>query len=154
MNNSVPAWFKQHQLISFFVLTYLIAFGVMFPFIYFNPSKPLMPWSLIWFLYAFSPSISASIITLIIGGMSGIKRLFSGFSRWKAGIYWYFWAAFIILGPLVITLTYKALGKPAAGIMPGETLASLLEGDLSLCSSQVRSLKKWAGADLPFRGCR
>jgi hypothetical protein len=90
MSNSITAWIKKHQLISFFVLTYLIDFGVMLPFIYLNPSSSLKPWSLVWFLYAFSPSISALIITGIIGGISGIQRLLSGFTRWKVGIYWYF----------------------------------------------------------------
>jgi uncharacterized protein len=150
MNNPNNSWIKKYQLIFFFVLTYLIAFGVMLPFIYLNPTNPLRPWSLVWFFYAFSPSISALIIAAICGGMPEIKRLLSGFTHWKVGIYWYFWTAFLILGPLVITLTYKALGKPGAGINPGETLPSMFGILLfTLFSGPIAEELGWRGFALP-----
>jgi hypothetical protein len=85
----------------------------------------MQPWSLVWFFEVFGPTISALIITGICSGKTGIQHLLSGFTRWKVGIFWYFAAAFIFLGPLVITLIYTALGNPSAGLKPGETFASL-----------------------------
>ena len=71
----MKSWIQKHQLLSFFGLAYAIMFGVLFTFIYLTPSRPLQPWSLIWFLTIFSPSFSALIVTWIIGGTPEIKRL-------------------------------------------------------------------------------
>lgn len=67
MKTAFGNWIKKHQLISFFVLAYLIMYVVLFSFIYFNPSSPLQPWSLAWFLAIFSPTFSALIVTAITG---------------------------------------------------------------------------------------
>jgi membrane protease YdiL (CAAX protease family) len=150
MNTAIVNWIKKHQLISFFVLTYLIMFGVMFAYIYLNPSQPLQRWSLVWFFSIFSPSISALIIAGIIGGIPEIKRLLAGFTRWKVGLRWYFWAAFLILGPLAITLIYKALGNPSAGLQPGETISIMLGTILfQLFSGPIAEEMGWRGFALP-----
>ncbi len=110
MNTALGNWIKKHQLITFFGISYAITLGVQFSFIYFNPGKPLQPWSAAWFFSVFGPSFSALIVTWITGGAPGVRRLLSGFTRWKVGFRWYFAAAFLFLAPLVITLIYKALG--------------------------------------------
>jgi membrane protease YdiL (CAAX protease family) len=143
-------WIKKHPLISFFVLSYLIMFGVGFSSIYLYPSRPVQPWSLVWFLEVFSPSLSALIVAGLIGGRAEIKRLLSGLTRWKVGFRWYFWAAFLILGPLAITLIYKALGNPGAGLQPGAT-ASSLAGIIvfTLFSGPIAEELGWRGFALP-----
>jgi membrane protease YdiL (CAAX protease family) len=83
-------------------------------------------WSLVWFLFVFSPSISAILISWIVGGWTGVKRLLSGFLRWKVGFGWYFAAAFLFLGPLVISIVYIALGHPPVGLQAGWTIPLLL----------------------------
>ena len=150
MNTTFTKWIQKHQLISFFGLTYLITFVVMFAFIYLNPGKPLIPWSMVWFLGIFSPSISALIITWIIGGMTGIKHLLSGFTRWKAGTFWYFAAAFLFFAPVVIALIYLALGNSYPGPVPGETTASMLGTILfTLFSGPIAEELGWRGFALP-----
>lgn len=120
------AWIRKHQLTSFFVLTYTIMFGVMFGYIFLKPGQPLRAWSLVWALGIFSPSISALFLSWIIGGLNEVKRLLSGLTQWKVGWFWYFAAAFLILGPLVIALVYIVSGHPAAGLKPGLTASALL----------------------------
>lgn len=143
-------WIQKHQLLAFFTLSYLIIFGVMFSYIYFNPDQPLQPWSLVWFFAIFSPSISALIVTGVIGGIPEIRRLLTGFTRWQVGWRWYFWAAFLILGPLAITLIYKALGNPGAGVKPGETMASMAGIILfNLFSGPIAEELGWRGFALP-----
>ncbi len=66
------------------------------------------------------------ILSWVTGGWAQVKRLLTGFTRWKVGIGWYLAAAFLILGPFVIALVYIALGHPAAGLEPGTTIPSLL----------------------------
>jgi membrane protease YdiL (CAAX protease family) len=101
-------------------------------------------------LEAFSPSFSDLIVTWIIGGKLEIRRLLSGFARWKVGAFWYFAAAFLFLGPLAITLLYKALGNPSAGLQPGETLASLAGIVIfTLFSGPIAEELGWRGFALP-----
>lgn len=150
MKTILVNWIKKHQLVSFFGISYAIMFGMLFTFIYLNPSKPLQPWSLVWFLSIFSPSISALVVTWIIGGMPEIKRLLSGFTHWKIGFFWYFAAAFLFLGPLVITLIYMALGNPFSGLKPGETILSMLGTILfTLFSGPLAEELGWRGFALP-----
>ncbi len=147
---SIAAWIKKHQLIAFFTLSYLIAYAVAFTYINLRPGEPLQPWSLAWFLQIFSPTLSALIVGSISGGAQEVKRLLAGYTRWKVGVWWYFWAAFLFLGPLVITLTYKALGNSSPGIRPGETIASMAGIILfTLFSGPIAEELGWRGFALP-----
>lgn len=146
----VKNWIIRHQLISFFVLSYAIMFGVMFGYILLQPGKPLQPWSLVWAFGIFSPSISSLIISWIIGGWVEVKRLLAGFTRWKVGFWWYFAAAFLLLGPMVIALIYIALGHPATGLAPGLTTSSLLGIILfQFFSGPLAEETGWRGFALP-----
>lgn len=150
MKTTFVNWIRKHQLSSFFVLAYAIMFGVLFSFKATNPGMPLLPWSLAWFFSIFSPSFSALIVAGISGGKSEIKRLLSGFTRWKVGWRWYFAAAFLFIGPLVIALVYKALGNPGAGLKPGSTFSSLaMIVVFSLFSGPIAEEMGWRGFALP-----
>ncbi|HET9587299.1 MAG TPA: type II CAAX endopeptidase family protein [Anaerolineales bacterium] len=143
-------WIQKHQLLSFFVLTYAIMFGAVFTSIHLRPGQPDHPWSLTWFLYAFSPTYSALIVSWIIGGTVEVKRLLSGFLRWKVGLRWYLAAAYLFLGPLTFALIYSALGNPIPGINPGLTMAAIL-GQLvfTLFSGPIAEETGWRGFALP-----
>ena len=150
MITAVGNWIKKHPLISFFVLTYLITYVVLFSFINLNPSAPLQPWSLVWFLAIFSPTFSALMVTSVTGGKPALKRLLSGFARWKVGFRWYFAAAFLVLGPLAIALVYIALGNPVTGLKPGETFFTLAGTLLfTLFSGPIAEELGWRGFALP-----
>ena len=143
-------WIQKHQLISYFVLTYAIAFGTTFMYINLRPGQPTHPWSIEWFLNAFSPTISALIVAWLIGGRTEMIRLLSGFTRWKVGLRWYLAAAYLVLGPLAFALVYIALGNPMMGIKPGVT-ASMLLGQLvfTLFSGPLAEEAGWRGFALP-----
>jgi uncharacterized protein len=146
----IQAWIKKHQLITFFVLAYIIMFGVMFGYIFLQPGKPLQPWSLVWALGIFSPTISGLVVSGIIGGRSEVKRLLTGITRWNVDLRWYFAAAFLLLGPLMIALVYVALGHPAAGLKPGLTTTSLLGIIVfQLFSGPIGEELGWRGFALP-----
>jgi uncharacterized protein len=143
-------WIRKHQLIAYFAIAYAIMFGVLFTFIGLFPGRPLQPWSLVWFLSIFSPSFSALIVSWFIGGKPEVKRLFSGFARWKVGWRWYLAAAFLFLGPLVIALVYIALGHPFLGLKPGTTFLSMLGTILfTLFSGPLAEELGWRGFALP-----
>ncbi len=119
-------WLGKHQLLLFFILSYAIAYIVAFGYIYLQPGQPMEAWTLPWFLFIFSPTISAIALSWLNGGLPEVKRLLSGFTRWKAGARWYFAAAFLFVGPLVIALIYIALGNSPLGLRPGWTIPLLL----------------------------
>jgi membrane protease YdiL (CAAX protease family) len=146
----MKSWISKHQLISFFVLTYTIMYGVMFGYIFLRPGQPLQPWSLVWAVGIFSPTISAVFLSWVIGGTAEVKRLLAGFTRWKVGGGWYFAALFLLLGPLVIAMVYIALGHPPVGLRPGVTLFSLFGITLfQLFSGPIAEETGWRGFALP-----
>lgn len=146
----MKAWIQKHPLISFFSLTYAIAFGVTFAYIAQRPGESSQSWSPHWFLNAFSPTISALILSWIIGGGSAVKRLLSGFTRWNVGLRWYIAAAYLFLGPLAFALIYAALGNPIPGIKPGMTLSVFLGQIIfTLFSGPLSEEAGWRGFALP-----
>jgi membrane protease YdiL (CAAX protease family) len=143
-------WIQQHPLLAFFILTYAIAFSVTFTAIYLQPGQPMENWSLEWFLNAFSPTISALILSWIIGGKAEVKRLLAGFTRWQVGLRWYLAAAFLFLGPLAFALIYIALGNPITGIRPEATISAILAQLLfTLFSGPLAEEAGWRGFALP-----
>ncbi len=143
-------WFIDHQLLAFFILSYAIMTGAVFITLALRPGQPDHPWSLTWFFYAFSPTISAVIVSLVIGGWTEVKHLLSGFTRWKVGLRWYFAATFLFLGPLAFALVYILLGNQPAGLKAGTTISVLL-GQLlfTLFSGPLAEEAGWRGFALP-----
>jgi membrane protease YdiL (CAAX protease family) len=146
----MKALIQKHPLISFFVLTYAIAFGVTFAYIALFPGQPSKTWSLNWFLNAFSPTISAILLVYVIGGTAKVKNLLSGFTRWNVGLRWYLAATFLFWGPLAFALIYGALGNPAPGLKPGLTVTAILGQVLfTLFSGPLAEEAGWRGFALP-----
>lgn len=146
----MQTWIRNHPLWSFFSITYMIAFASLFGFIYLNPGQSMKPWSLVWFLNVFSPTIGGVLVSWVIGGLEEVKRLLSGLTRWKVHVKWYLAGAFMILGPLAIALVYIALGNPPAGLRPGVTLPALLGIVFyQLFSGPISEEAGWRGFALP-----
>ena len=143
-------WIKKHQLILFFVLTFLIMYTVLFTAIYLNIAGQVQTWSLVWFLSIFSPTWSALIISWVIGGWTEVKRLLSGYLRWKVGVRWYLATLFLFFGPLFLAFIYIALGNPYPGLNPQLTVVGVA-GQLlfNLFSGPVAEEGGWRGFALP-----
>jgi membrane protease YdiL (CAAX protease family) len=137
---------KRYPLWAFFILTYALNASVML--IYNNVVA--MPYRTFIVLYAFTPTVSALLISAIIGGKQEIGKLLSGFTRWKVGWPWYL-AAFMLAGiPLLIALIYILLGNPPTGLRPGTTLWVLLGAlGLSLLTGPLGEEAGWRGFALP-----
>jgi len=146
----MKTWIIKHQLISFFVLTYAIMFGVLFGYMFLFPGQLMLAFSLVWFLSVFSPTYSAFIVSWIIGGKEEVKRTFAGFTRWKAGLRWYLAAMTLFFAPLLVALVYISLGNPAAGLQPGMTIPALL-GQVAIVafSGPISEEAGWRGFALP-----
>lgn len=139
-------WIRRHQLITFFILAYLINYAVTFLHLYWVPLPP----SLVLLLQVFSPSISALILSAVIDGWAEIRRLLSGFTRWKVRWKWYLAAGLLLLGPLGIALVYWALGNPIPGPEPGLSFGALLGYvALTFISGPLAEEAGWRGFALP-----
>ena len=86
---------KRHPLLTFFALTFALTWGLgacfaMFPtqltaiFGKVSIANPL------FILAVYAPGISAVIVSGLIEGPAGIRRLLRGLLRWRIGIEWYF----------------------------------------------------------------
>ena len=64
---------RRHPLVTFFVLSYVLAWGAL-------------PWDSFW---AFSPLLSALIVISIVDGVPGLRRLGSRLIRWRVAWWWY-----------------------------------------------------------------
>ena len=109
--STTKAWTGRHQLITFFVVTYGLMFGVTFAYLSGLP----LPYPLVWFLGIFSPTLTALLISALCGGWPAVKALLLGFTRCKVGARWYLAALFLVLFPLAIALLLQHAGQPGAG---------------------------------------
>jgi len=98
----------------------------------------------------FSPTFSALIISGVIGGWTEVKRLLSGYVRWRVGVRWYLAALFLFLGPLTIGLIYSALGNPHPGLNAELTILGVTSQLIfNIFSGPVAEEGGWRGFALP-----
>jgi uncharacterized protein len=92
---------KRHPIITFFVLTYVIAWGLI-PF---------------WTFQAGAPFIAALIVIPLTQGLSGLKELGLRMIRWRVRWYWYVVAIALPLAVLGLTAGLNvALGASAPSL--------------------------------------
>lgn len=141
------SWIYRHQLLSFFILTYLITYAIALVSLFIVEIPPNTFFS---FVMIFSPTISALVISALAGGRQGVARLLSGFMRWKFGIGWYAAMLSLTLIPLLAALIYALLGNSVPGIAPGTTVGFLsLNVLLTLVNGPLSEETGWRGFALP-----
>jgi uncharacterized protein len=151
MKARMREWIAGRPVIAFFVLTYAIMYVTVFTSrAVQGPGNALGPYSVPWFLAIFSPSISALAISAYIGGKAEVKRLLSGFTRWKVGA-WPYLAAFALFGlPIAIALVYRAAGGAIPGVKPGLTALALAASVFfTFLSGPLAEEAGWRGFALP-----
>jgi len=104
------------SLLIFFVLTFIITWGVWLLLISFQLASPLMK------LGTFGPTLAALVLIGFQRGKSGFRELGAKLTRWRVSWIWY---AVSLAGPVLVILAalqiYQALG--GAGLVyndPGE----------------------------------
>jgi uncharacterized protein len=102
---------KRHPFITFFVLTYAIAWGCI-PF---------------WTFQAGAPFIAALIVIPLTQGLSGLKQLGLRMIRWRVRWYWYVVAIALPLGVVMITAGLNvALGASAPSLASYGSVTTIL----------------------------
>jgi membrane protease YdiL (CAAX protease family) len=124
MNTSRINWIKEHSLVLYFILTYMISWAFMLPVALSAQGVVSLrvPYSL-YYLASFGPMSAALILTAIAGGSYGIRQLFGRLLIWRVGFTYY---AFAILLPVSLF----ALAYLINGIVTGEWIDLSLLGVL------------------------
>src|SRR5919107_1719749 len=102
---------KRHPIITFFVLTYVIGWG-------------LIP---IWTFQAGSPFIAALIVIPLTQGVAGLKELGLRIIRWRVRWYWYVVAIGVPLAVIGLTVGLNvALGASAPSMVQFSSVSTIL----------------------------
>jgi uncharacterized protein len=147
MQTKSPNILARYPLWSFFILTYALNLAVTVTQLYILKIPQTKP---IAILQVLTPTISAVILSAMLGGWKEVLQLLSGFTRWKVSWVWYL-AAFMMTGfPLSIAIVYILLGNPIRGMNPDATVWSLL-GLLgfTFLSGPLSEEAGWRGFALP-----
>jgi len=102
---------KRHPLITFFVLSYAIGWGLI-PF---------------WTFAAFSPLVAAFVVISLTQGLSGLKELGLRMIRWRVRWYWYVVAIALPLTVVMLTAGLNvALGASAPSMIQFSSVSTIL----------------------------
>ncbi|MFZ5941831.1 MAG: type II CAAX prenyl endopeptidase Rce1 family protein [Bacteroidota bacterium] len=142
---------KKHPLLWFFLLTFLITWGLAGLFFGFQPFYErifgkISATNPVFILAVWGPNIAAVIMTLVAGERGALKALLKRFIPVKAGIWWYL--AVIVLIPLSGSLINLLTGTPLT--FTGQTPALSLSMMLAiLISGPLGEELGWRGYALP-----
>ncbi len=118
----LKSFVKRHQLISMYLILFVLAWSVMIPQALYSQgflSAPLPVFLEI--LTGWAPAIAAVTITAMVAGRAGVRELFKRLLNWRVGAQWYlvafFLLALLILGGIGLHVLFGGAipAIPAAG---------------------------------------
>jgi uncharacterized protein len=106
---------RQRDLTPFFLMTFLIAWGILGLYMFAPESMVRMFGNLtgehpLFYLAVYAPAIAAMTLIVYRHGLDGVRRFLSRLLQWRASIYWYL--LLIVVVPLVFHVS--ALFKEGA----------------------------------------
>ncbi len=115
MVRQTSLWAKEHQLITFFVLAYVISWAIVTPLIasaqgFIDVPVPFA----LHYLNDYGPLLAAVITTGIANGTEGLRELFRRMIQWRVGLGWLLVAAFspLALYGVAVGIVVVGLGDP------------------------------------------
>ena len=144
-NTEKESTLSKYSLLIFFALSFaLMILGVSLKIFLSVPdfvSQAISIWS---------PTISAVILSGLLGGMPAVGKLLRGFTIWRVNYKWYLAALFLFIGPLIFALVYIMSGFEYAGIDPSLTaLTAVLAIMSTLYLGPLSEEAGWRGFALP-----
>jgi len=124
----MKSYIKQNPLLSFFVLAYAISWIFWIPIIFVNDPPDAIMFLVLLGIYGASGA--GFIMTGIIDGKPGVRKLLARIRNWRVGFQWYLVAFFAV--PIVIlagVALYTLLGKSTGPFVPS-LLPMLLLGSI------------------------
>ena len=116
--NGLKAFIKENPLISIYAIMFVMAWAVMVPQALYSQgllSSPLPMW--LELLTGWAPGIAAVIVSAVIAGRDGVRKLLGRFLIWRVGFQWYVVALFLlaafILGGIGLHVLFGGTMMPA-----------------------------------------
>ena len=113
---------RRHQLISMYILMFVLAWSVMIPQALYSQGLLSAPVpAFLEILTGWAPASAAVVVTAMVAGRTGVRDLFKRFLIWRVGVRWYllafFLLALLILGGIGLYVLFggTAPGIPAVG---------------------------------------
>jgi membrane protease YdiL (CAAX protease family) len=111
-----------HPTLSYFILTFVISWaGVLIlgaPYGMPAPSEQFEKlWPIVFLPYIFGPCIVGILMTALVYGKEGIRKLFSRWGKWQVSPGWYAFA--ILTVPLLVLLILFPLAQGSPEFLPG-----------------------------------
>jgi uncharacterized protein len=108
---------RRHPLISFFVLTYALAWILWLPLVVLQDTIPAAPGLVLVLLGSAAPSLLGIVLTAIVLGRGALRKLLGRLLIWRVDPRWYL---VVVLGPAALVggiVAFNALlGGPAISI--------------------------------------
>jgi membrane protease YdiL (CAAX protease family) len=117
--NALRAFVKQNQLISMYILMFVMAWSVMVPQALYSQgllSSPLPLW--LELLTGWAPGIAAVIVSAVIAGRDGVRKLLGHFLIWRVGLQWYIIALFLLAAVILGGIGLHVLFGGAVPVIP------------------------------------
>ena len=121
-------WMKQRPLVSFFVLAYLLSWLLWVPLAIADRLVEL-PEELFFLLFVgiYGPSAAGFIMTRVVEGKGGVRKLLRRYLDWRVGFQWYLVMFFTMPVMLVAAMViYKLQGNAIGRFVPGAWPLALL----------------------------
>lgn len=118
---SLRTWIKDHPLLSYFVITFMISWGgvLILGSPYGMPTSNQQfqkVWPVVFIPYFLGPAATGLFMTGLLSGRAGFRALLSRLGRWRVGLRWY--AAALLLAPLLVALAAFLLSLWSAEYLP------------------------------------
>jgi uncharacterized protein len=148
---SIKVSIRRHPVLSYFVLTFAISWGGFilavgpggFGSANWEAESGFLP-AVIAMLTG--PTVAGLLLTRLIDGPAGIRRLFLGLLRWRVAIWWY--AIAFLTAPLLAFGALSALSLSAPIFAAGDKAAVLLSGILAGLTVVLEEIG-WTGFAVP-----
>ncbi len=126
-------WMKQHPVLIYFILTFVISWGgvLILGAPYGMPTTQArfgQVWPIVFIPYFIGPSLSGLLLTGILDGRDGFRRLWSRWLKWRVGVRWY--ALALLTMPILVLVILYLLSISSPDYLPAlatsDNKASLL----------------------------
>lgn len=144
---------QQRDLLSFFLMAFLIAWGVLGLYMFAPDTMVRLFGNLtgqhpLFYLAVYAPAISALTLVLYRHGFSGVWRLLSRLLLWRASLHWY--GLILVVVPLVFYLSASFKKGALDDLFPFASVALYLQALLFMAIKGPVEELGWRGLALPL----
>jgi membrane protease YdiL (CAAX protease family) len=152
-NNTYEFLMRQNDLIPFFLIAFLIAWGILGAYVFFPVMMVETFGNLtgehpLFYLAVYAPAIAALTLILYRYGIGGVWRFLSRLKLWRASIYWY--GLILIVVPLVFFLSAWFKGNDIGSLFSFSSLQAYLLALLLMGIKGPVEEIGWRGFALPL----